>query len=436
LCIVDRVFPPQIIPQFLEAISWESMPGNTITNLALLTQDEIVNLAGAPYSEWAPPPYNKLSGHAFERVQIRIASHEDSTGLQVLEKNIHAMKERLWEDVMPLSRNQWRRKRLDEPEQFDLACQFLGAAIDAFAYLNVDAVQSSLRDVFNNIAKEWKDFEDAVNALRTARGESSVSITGLWEEFIRLRWSIMTTRTHAWVLEHVNELRAPLIEQLAQHEPAALDALSTEQWNITNKLHLLAEIAARAGFTIMLSMDGYTDHKSPGSQYEGLSETMDTRREAYSRSLKLAIRRKQWSRLDLDLSGEHNTSQRVHRGAADPASLVESTIDQKEAQEDLRRDYAGHTTVPLVAEEWILKMKRQMDQEVYGFDKWGFVLYKITYEHSEKEWDDFVQKLQADVNDWGDGILGADLIRGSAQLRWIDGRDVGIAEGDYEAATK
>ncbi len=62
-------------------------------------------------------------------------------------------------------------------------------------------------------------------------------------------------------------------------------------------------------------------------------------------------------------------------------------------------------------------------------------MYRITYEQSE-EWIEFMRNTQADMDDWVDDIVGADLIRKSAQLKWIDGRDVGIAENDHNAATR
>jgi hypothetical protein len=281
-------------------------------------------------------------------VQTRIASHEDTTGLHVVDKNLEAMELRLWEDIIPLTRNQWRGKRLGVPENFDLAVQYLGAAIDAFAYMNTETVHSSLKGVFNNIANEWKDFGNAINAIREPKNEPAVFITALWEEFVRLRWSIMTTRTHHWVMEHVNELRTILIEMLEQHEPPSFGTYSAEQWNITNKLHLLAEVTARADFTILLPMDGYTRYTPSESDHHGLSPDITLRTEVYANELKLATKRKQVERSIHDI---FNGSLGTDRGLADPVSIVHGILDQKEAQEDLRKAFAGHVTVPLVAED-------------------------------------------------------------------------------------
>jgi hypothetical protein len=183
-------------------------------------------------------------------------------------------------------------------------------------------------------------------------------------------------------------------------------------------------------------MNGYTGYVTPASEGESLSPSLDTRREAYTSALQVATRLKELSRREGANSAEINAHQKPFRGPAEPADLVQGILSQKEAQEDLRREYAGHFTRPLAAEEWILQLKRQMDQPEYGFDKWGFVMYRITYKQSDEEWEDFMQKLKADIDDWEDGIKGGDLIRASAQLKWINGREVGIVEGDYEAAKR
>lgn len=432
--VVDRLIPPQTIVHFLEANLWKSMPGNMTSDLTFLTEENMMQLT-TPYVDWASPPYDKLPGFPWERVSIRVGSNDDTTGLQIVEKNIHAMKVRLWEGIVPISQNRWRLQGLNDPENFDLACQHLNLVIDTFAYLNVEDVQTALRNVFNNIAKEWKDFEDASNAIKDTHGESPVRVTALWEEFIRLKWSVMVTRAYGWVLEHVNELRAPLIEQIRQHEPPSLDTYSAEQWNLTNKLHILSEIAGQADFTIMLPMNNYTGYEDHGNRTDGTNPDLATRKAYYKEQLKFWSRAKLTSREIQHGLANNWTSQEV-RGIADPEHIVETYHAQIEAQEMLRRQMAAQITVPLSAEGWILFEKMQMDQESFGFKHWGFVIYRITYDQSEEEWDEFMRILQADVDNWGDGIMGAETIKSSSQLKWIDGRDVGIAEDSFKEAEK
>ena len=67
------------------------------------------------------------------------------------------MKSRLWEGIVPMSQNTWRKKGLDDAENFDLAIQYLWTVVDAFSYLNMVPVQPALKDVFNNYHKAWRD---------------------------------------------------------------------------------------------------------------------------------------------------------------------------------------------------------------------------------------------------------------------------------------
>ncbi|KIW01709.1 hypothetical protein, variant [Verruconis gallopava] len=409
------------------------MPGGVPTDVVLPTEDEI-SLGGLPYSQWAPSPYSKIPGRAFDRVQVHIASHEDTTGLQVVDKSLQAMKVRLWEDIMPMTRNQWRRKHLDDPENFDLACQYLGSVIDTYTYMNLETVQESLKGVFNNIAREWKNFEAALNAIRDTKKEPPISMISLWEEYVRGRWAIMTTRSHDWVMEHVDNLRNILIEQLKQHTPHSLDTLSMEQWNITNKLHTLAEITAQSGYSIVLPMHGYNSHQAAETVDNGLcSPRIEERATAYSIQLKISTRQRLLSSTIKNLMNE---SESMMSGIADPISMVENINIQKEEQEVLRNTIAKDSTTPLAAAEWILNMKQLIDSPNYGINRWGFITYRITYEQSEEEWAQYLEKLYADVDDWGEDVAGAEMICKMARLRWIDGRDVGIAENDVEAAKR
>ena len=47
---------------------------------------------------------------------------------------------------------------------------------------------------------------------------------------------------------------------------------------------------------------------------------------------------------------------------------------------------------------------------------------------------DIEQKFKKDIGEWGEGIRGAEKVKGQLKLHWIDGREVDIAEGDADAA--
>ncbi|KAJ5095354.1 hypothetical protein NUU61_004710 [Penicillium alfredii] len=70
-------------------------------------------------------------------------------------QNIQSVKSRLWKGIIPLSEQRWLEKGLNEPAQFDMACQHVSAVLAAFEYLNQPPVAKSLRDAFKLVWKHW-----------------------------------------------------------------------------------------------------------------------------------------------------------------------------------------------------------------------------------------------------------------------------------------
>jgi hypothetical protein len=68
--------------------------------------------------------------------------------------------------------------------------------------------------------------------------------------------------------------------------------------------------------------------------------------------------------------------------------------------------------------------------------KYGFVVYMLSYKE-ETDWLSVKSMIEADIGDWGEGVAGVDDdIRGNAKLQWMNGKDLGIPEGDVEAARR
>ena len=70
--------------------------------------------------------------------------------------------------------------------------------------------------------------------------------------------------------------------------------------------------------------------------------------------------------------------------------------------------------------------------------RWGFVCYRLTYNQTDVEWADFMTELEADMHNPLSGAWagGFESIADMAGLNIHDGRELGIAEGDVEAAKK
>jgi hypothetical protein len=362
----------------------------------------------------------------------RIGSYEDSGRLTVVEKSIHAMKSRLWEGLVPLSRNRWRAMELDDSKHFQAAYQHLGAVVSTFEYLNKSEQAANLRETFNLISEHLADFEAALNSRRSMKGDAPISMTALWEEFIRAHYQAMTTGAHAWVLSHINTLRQPILRELLVCKPTSEDQPSPEQWELTNKLHELTELAARADYTILVPMEGYTGYSkpAPGEYPELKSSDLATRRQAYSDRLKLLSRTKIFeSMMTNPIPNE------PPKGPANSESMVQTYNAQTEAQNELRIETRGMPdSMPPAG--WISDIIRSRGESANPIGPRGFVAYRLSYRQSDEEWAAFLRKLEADLADWGDGIDGAEDIQASLKLQWLDGKELGIADGDVEAAKR
>lgn len=168
---VDRLIPPQTIAGFISFMVSGALPDGTRTNLPLVPPEEMVDYIREPYSTWAPPPYNQIHDNIGDRMMILVASNETGDNICVVDKDLHAMKSRLWEGIVPLSDSRWIQKNLDDPGNHDLACQHLSAVVDVFTYFNKPSVLYRLRAIFNAISVELTSFESAINAIRSTRSE-------------------------------------------------------------------------------------------------------------------------------------------------------------------------------------------------------------------------------------------------------------------------
>jgi hypothetical protein len=335
---------------------------------------------------------------------VRIGSYEDEDGLTLVQKNIQAMKLRLWEGLPPLSDTQWRAKELDKPENFGIAC----------------------------ISVHLSDFGNALNALRSTQGKEPVNMAALWEEFIRVHYQVMTTRAHSWVLSHVNALRRPILRNLRAHQPPSSTEVSPEQWELTDKLQLVGETGVSADWGIWMPMAGYIGNRLPTERFaipELRSYNWDVRRRAHM----LQARGMNMEKIFI-YTRNNPLTPRPRREISNPEDLYRLAITQIQTHGDLRRWMRGEPT-PLPMDRWISDTLR-LQELGNDDDQLRFDVYRLTYRQTDEEWRSFVQKFETDAANWGEGVAGADRVRGLLKLRWLDGKELGIPEGDINAAKR
>ncbi|KAF7122896.1 hypothetical protein CNMCM5793_001006 [Aspergillus hiratsukae] len=425
--IVDRLIEPQTIADFLQFAVEGPLPNGKECELVRMTTDEIA------LAHTSPNP-DADATVIIDRVMNRIGSMRDGDRLCLVGKNIHSLKSRLWEGIIPFCDQRWKEKGLDKKDNFDVACQHLSAVCAAFEYLNQPEVMKNMRDTFNLIWEHWREFEVMLNRQRVEKQQPSVSVTSLWTAFMTAHIEVMTERAHRWVMVKVSALRAPLLTTLRLHRPVDLDALDRLQWRTTDALHKLAEITSVADYGIRIPIDGYKGYTAPAvpsNLPRGLRSTnWSERGEAYSRRLKQLTHTARYeSFMQARARGE------THH-LADPVSLHQACLDQINSQHQVRREVRGNPVEPVPREPWITRLLHSIQNPNDKRQSFGLAIYRLTYKQSDAEWNACKEKIEQHIADWGRGQTGSSAIKPHLKLHWKDGKALGILEGDVEGARK
>jgi hypothetical protein len=286
-----------------------------------------------------------------------------------------------------------------------------------------------MRETYNLI---WGHLDMFDQALRAKNGPTSACTTALWHAFIKDKFSCVSSRSHAWVINRVDHLRLPIIEQLS-NEPTTTgftDGYNEAQWTLSNNIHDLAENVGQADSAIFIPMDGYKGEDLP-SQDDVQPDTSNPYREepttfsanASVRKVDYFSRLKYLTRIE-DWSGDNDAGDVPH-------GLVATVLSQIRAQARTREEIRKEETVP-ERELWIGYAERRKRLGEMPLP-WGYVAYRSCYDHCDEEWKQFVAKFEADIANWGWELDGVDWIRDLSKIDWRDARSLGIADGDIDA---
>ncbi|KAJ8129940.1 hypothetical protein O1611_g3691 [Lasiodiplodia mahajangana] len=426
LWIVDRILAQQSIGQFIIAAMCQ-VPLPTGEMLSEPFGDEWVLITRA-YSEWAPPPFNAEQGVPIDKITHLIGSMEETGRMQLISKELQAMKARLWEGIMPVSARRWREKELYDPDNFSIACRTLSMAINVFGYLNLGPVQIALRETFLLINGVLQTFENALNAKRALEGKPAVEVSKRWYQFIRAKYAAMENRTHGWVMEHVGHMKDKVLEQLDEYAASHVGTEASdndELMRLYDKWQDLSEISAQADYTILMPMDGYDGSGNGSAQprhYDFLTEPLRVEFDLNQRRANYHSRR---GHLVYKTVVDTALENRGDPKAAALDRIVGTPRRQDAVQKLVRAELRGEP-VRYDKEPWAIMLRDVIDE-------WGFVIYRSCHSCTDDDWDNFRAKFDVDQADWGSGLVGVEKLRERSKLHWLDAKDLGIEDGDVEA---
>ncbi|KAH6611544.1 hypothetical protein Trco_001564 [Trichoderma cornu-damae] len=438
--VVDRILEAQTIPHFLESIMFGILSDGSRSSFPPLPMD-VVTLMQQPLASWAPPPFDASHEVPLQQIMVRIGSNDDPARLVVVSKELHSMKSRLWEGIMPLSARRWEQLALDSPDNFHAACQYLCAVTNTFHYLNLPPVKAALRETYNLIWGHLAEFEEALNAKNRLEEQPEVRIAARWHEYIRAHFAFISSRSHRWVVGAVDRLRVPVLEEFAAIASSGPEPGPRES-ALADKLHDLLENAAQADSAIFLPMDGYEGEGVPSQddapprpdaaepyRKEPISFSANT----HCRVSDYYLRVKYLSRTELWLGQDANGSMPqpgLPTGSEPLLDMARTAQSQVRAQEMARLELRGEPA-PLEREIWVEKANQYLGSG--NNFKWGYVAYRLSHHHTDDEWETFKTRFGADVEDWGRELNGVDEVRRMSKIHWRDARDLGVADGDVDA---
>ncbi|PYH89297.1 hypothetical protein BO71DRAFT_336994 [Aspergillus ellipticus CBS 707.79] len=423
---------------FVEFTTSGVLPTGDRTALPLLAEQE-ERLLLLPSDAWAPESPGLSSQSTLDQIMALIDGPEGSNRACRVGHNIYALKRRLWEGHPPTSTATMRVSQTRHSIGIDSAIEQITAVATVFEYLNLPPVSTNMRSTFNLIADHLEAAERHINALRANQGQPpSLNLVGLWEEFIRTKFQVMVGRAHAWAIDHVDFLRQRLTALAGK---TSTDPTAPENKALRTQFSALIDLGAMVDKSVWLCMEGYRGYQSPSPHdppLPGLHTPLSMIRMRGYQDLLVRMTKPGIMKALKATPGE-NSREKFHHLPYRTARL-NITIS---CQNDIRRQMRGPPKdcgvdlwvqrILKIADDVRWKIPKE-EQKKHGF---GLVIYRLgSYDASDKLWLELKRRVNASLAYWGEGVRRVADIKPWLHVHWIDGKALGIAENDIEAAKR
>ncbi|KAG7291256.1 hypothetical protein NEMBOFW57_001268 [Staphylotrichum longicolle] len=440
--VPETPLPIATLGRFFEFLANHTLSNGQLTTIPTLSPSDVTKFM-TPYNDWAPPPYNNNSVRSdtgmnrFSMCFTGFAALLDFETLftgggfsDIVPANIdfelEMCRQRLWAGMVPISDRRWAEKKLHAPENIDLA--------------TCDMVHFSLPETSRKMRRAYNKAYDAC-ATSTPHVK------------------FITNRIHTWAATHVDRLHEDLMHRIQSraHSPwrnAAPRAGCAPHAVRAPRPHdpppdetiLIPLVASKntlphwrhATSPPMVDWPAYIRSHGATPLEGNYPADIRQRDEVVHQRMANLVRHE----LTHDQEMQRNADAVAaagNVGAFSGENTVAPLRAVRRAYAQARRELRGEAE-PVREELWVAALRRSLEPRPDGgapmHTKWGFVAYRLWYGHSDEQWATFLRKFDADVNNWGAGVAGAEAVRDKLEIRWVDGRDHGIAEGDVEGARK
>ncbi|KAF2874680.1 hypothetical protein BDV95DRAFT_656205 [Massariosphaeria phaeospora] len=256
-----------------------------------------------------------------------------------------------------------------------------------------------------------------------ARTAETLDLTTLWAEYFDAITTTMSTRTHQWLIDRVEEIQK---NAHTEYETTLHAAGNDQEATLAAGKDFFARMRDLNG--ILAKADTYINVPTQATNNGIQNLSIQDRQIAYDRLSQIKswenhqpfANPSTWEKLFQD----HDALMRIYHEGISNRALI-------------RRELRGEPK-ELGEEPWITALKVR-DRQSGGKSSqryWGFVCYRLTYKHTDEEWAEFKHKFESDLRKPREWIQGAEDVMDKAGVYWADGQRAGIPEGDIDAAKK
>lgn len=438
-------------------------PGGGRPSFPLLTQEEW-GLLNSPYNQWAPAPYNRLNQSCMDRIAPLIMRQE----IKELKNSPHVgflarlrpLKAKLLLGMVPISGDRWLERKMDDPANYRNLFESIKDINHIFDWYNHEEVQNRTRDAFNWMVDKYVEFEQAANLRRENNGiKEKLDLAGMWAEYWNDMMTNMSERTHQWVVDRVDDVQARAFARYqdalktAGTDEAAIGEAGKKYYECVQDLR---GMLTRLDYTVGIPMTGFKGYavsdaikdlpvaqrRDVWTKMMGAKSFKHQMAILYAQDKAEAEEASNQPSLEDSINILKQLTKPAHPRFRDTENLIGHYEEGKRNRDETRIILCGPPKPP-TEEQWITILRERMDfyaknprNVEINPDAWGFVCYRLTYDQTDEQWATFQEKFSKDFLRSGNWIQGFDNIISKHGIKFIDGRDFGIAEGDVAAAKR